>query len=138
VHRKSGMIFVYAMLVLSASGAVMATTVRPNGNVMAGVLTFYLVLTAALTVRRSWPCCTGCGAFASDGTIGASLASLNQRQGEMTQIDNAPLRKPIRLWPGVIAAVLVVLVRLVVPLVMPEGAIVGVIGAVVGALAIVV
>jgi hypothetical protein len=53
VHRKSGMIFVYAMLVLSASGAVMATTVRPNmGNVMAGVLTFYLVLTAVLTVRR--------------------------------------------------------------------------------------
>lgn len=53
VHRKSGMIFVYAMLVLSASGALMATTVRPNmGNVMAGVLTFYLVLTAVLTVRR--------------------------------------------------------------------------------------
>jgi hypothetical protein len=56
VHRKSGMIFVYAMLVLSASGAVMATTFRPNmGNVMAGVLTFYLVLTAVLTVRRSAP-----------------------------------------------------------------------------------
>jgi hypothetical protein len=50
------MIFVYAMLVLSASGAVMATTFRPNmGNVMAGVLTFYLVLTAVLTVRRSAP-----------------------------------------------------------------------------------
>jgi outer membrane protein assembly factor BamB len=56
----------------------------------------------------------------------------------MTQIDNAPLPKPIRLWPGVIAATLVVLVRLVVPLVMPEGAILGVIGAVGGALAIVV
>jgi outer membrane protein assembly factor BamB len=56
----------------------------------------------------------------------------------MTQIDNAPLPKPIRLWPGVIAATLVVLVRLVVPLVTPEGAILGVIGAVGGALAIVV
>jgi hypothetical protein len=56
VHRKSGMMFVYAMLVLSATGAVMATTFRPNmGNVMAGVLTFYLVLTAVLTVRRSAP-----------------------------------------------------------------------------------
>jgi uncharacterized membrane protein len=56
LHRKSGMIFVYAMLVLSASGALMALTWRPNtGNVMAGVLTFYLVLTAVLTVRRSAP-----------------------------------------------------------------------------------
>jgi hypothetical protein len=53
LHRKSGMIFVYAMLVLSGSGALMAMTWRPNtGNVMAGVLTFYLVLTAVLTVRR--------------------------------------------------------------------------------------
>ncbi len=61
LHRKSGMIFVYAMLVLSSSGAVLAMTFRPNmGNVMAGVLTFYLVLTAVLTVRRPaaesrWP-----------------------------------------------------------------------------------
>jgi hypothetical protein len=56
LHRKSGMIFVYAMLVLSGSGALMAMTWRPNtGNVMAGVLTFYLVLTAVLTVRRSAP-----------------------------------------------------------------------------------
>jgi outer membrane protein assembly factor BamB len=56
----------------------------------------------------------------------------------MTQIDNAPRPKAIRLWPGVIAAALVVLARVVVPLVTPEGAILGVIGAVVGALAILV
>jgi hypothetical protein len=56
LHRKSGMIFVYAMLVLSGSGALIAMTWRPNtGNVMAGVLTFYLVLTSVLTVRRSTP-----------------------------------------------------------------------------------
>jgi hypothetical protein len=56
LHRKSGMMFVYAMLVLSVTGAVLAMTFRPNmGNVMAGVLTFYLVLTAVLTVRRSAP-----------------------------------------------------------------------------------
>lgn len=52
LHRKSGMIFVYAMLVLSGSGALMASTTHPNmGNVMAGVMTFYLVLTAVLTVK---------------------------------------------------------------------------------------
>src|SRR5215510_2410818 len=53
VHRRSGLIFVCAMLALSGSGALMAVALRPNmGNVMAGVLTFYLVLTALLTVRR--------------------------------------------------------------------------------------
>ncbi|HKE86749.1 MAG TPA: hypothetical protein VKB50_23495 [Vicinamibacterales bacterium] len=53
LHRKSGMIFVCAMLLLSASGALMAVFLKPNmGNLMAGVLTFYLVLTAVLTVRR--------------------------------------------------------------------------------------
>lgn len=46
--------------------------------------------------------------------------------------------KPLRLWPGVAAAVVLVLVRLGAPVVIPDGAILGVIGAVVAALAIVV
>lgn len=53
LHRRSGTVFVYAMLFMSASGAVMAA--RQDEviviNVIAGVLTFYLVLTALLTVR---------------------------------------------------------------------------------------
>jgi uncharacterized membrane protein len=52
LHRKSGMIFVYAMLVMSAIAAVMATLVAQRFNAMQGVLTFYLVTTALLTVRR--------------------------------------------------------------------------------------
>jgi outer membrane protein assembly factor BamB len=63
---------------------------------------------------------------------------VRQRKGEVTEIDNAPLRKPIRLWPGAVAAVLILLARLALPIVMPQYAIFGVIGAVVGALAIVV
>jgi outer membrane protein assembly factor BamB len=38
-------------------------------------------------------------------------------------------RKPLRLWPGVAAAVLLVLVRFGLPLVIPDGAILGVLGA---------
>ena len=52
LHLKSGMVFVYAMLVLAASGVVMALDNGQPGNVMAGVLAFYLVLTALLTVRK--------------------------------------------------------------------------------------
>ena len=52
LHRKSGMIFVYAMLVLSASGAVMAALKPERISVIAGMLTLYLVTTALLTVRR--------------------------------------------------------------------------------------
>jgi peptidoglycan/LPS O-acetylase OafA/YrhL len=52
LHRKSGIVFVYAMLVLSASGAVMAALKPERVSVIAGLLTFYLVVTALLTVRR--------------------------------------------------------------------------------------
>ena len=54
VHRKSGMLFVYAMVTLSLSGALMDAlkTSRTSVNVVAGLLTFYFVTTALLTVRR--------------------------------------------------------------------------------------
>jgi uncharacterized membrane protein len=53
VHRKSGRIFVYVMLVMSATGAILAV-LKPDdlGTMVAGVLTFYLVITALFTVTR--------------------------------------------------------------------------------------
>ena len=52
LHRKSGTIFVYAMLVMSLSGAVIAVG-RPGAamNIPAGLVTAYLVITSLLTVR---------------------------------------------------------------------------------------
>jgi peptidoglycan/LPS O-acetylase OafA/YrhL len=55
LHRKSGTVFVYAMLVMSTSGAVMAALIGERISVMAGMLTFYLVLTSLLTVRHRGP-----------------------------------------------------------------------------------
>jgi hypothetical protein len=52
LHRRSGMIFVYAMLVMASTGTLMSVVPLNVGNVMAGLLTLYLVLTALLTVRR--------------------------------------------------------------------------------------
>ena len=51
LHRRSGMVFVYAMLALSATGVVMAMLKGNRGNVMGGGLTLYLVMTALLTMR---------------------------------------------------------------------------------------
>jgi len=53
VHRKSGMVFVYAMLTMAGLGAGIAAIrgVAPKTNVPAAVLTAYLVITALITVR---------------------------------------------------------------------------------------
>ena len=53
VHRRSGMVFVIAMIAMTSSAVVMAMFFHPNRvNVVAGLLTFYLVCTGLLTVRR--------------------------------------------------------------------------------------
>ena len=51
LHRKSGMIFVYSMLVLSITGAVIGALKNQTSNVIGGSLAFYMVTTALLTVR---------------------------------------------------------------------------------------
>jgi uncharacterized membrane protein len=51
-HRQAGMVFVYSMLIMSASGALLAMVTPARMNVITSVLTFYLVGTALLTVRR--------------------------------------------------------------------------------------
>ena len=50
-HRKSGMVFVYAMLVMAFSASVLSILSGQRFNAAQGVLTSYLVVTALLTVR---------------------------------------------------------------------------------------
>jgi uncharacterized membrane protein len=53
LHRRSGMVFVAAMWVMTSSAVLIAAFLSPNRvNVVAGLLTFYLVSTSLLTVRR--------------------------------------------------------------------------------------
>ena len=56
IHRKSGIVFVTAMLVMAGAGAGMAAMKFHIGfqklNTIAGLFTVYLVVTALLTVRR--------------------------------------------------------------------------------------
>jgi uncharacterized membrane protein len=52
LHRRSGTIFVYAMLVMAFSGLVMAMgRVGSALNIAAGTVTAYLVITSLITVR---------------------------------------------------------------------------------------
>src|SRR5688500_11437305 len=57
LHRRAGMIFVYAMLAMCAFGATIAATrgVVPALNVPVAILTSYLVFTALTTVRPPVP-----------------------------------------------------------------------------------
>jgi len=52
LHRRSGTVFFAAMLVMSSTGALLAWLKPDRGSVVAGLLTFYLVCTAWLTVKR--------------------------------------------------------------------------------------
>ena len=52
IHRRSGLLFVYAMLIMAVSASILSLLKgRADGNVLAGVLTAYFVGTGLTTVR---------------------------------------------------------------------------------------
>jgi hypothetical protein len=53
LHRKAGLVFAVAMLAMSSTGAFMAARIHEWLSVGMGALTFYMVATSLLTVRRS-------------------------------------------------------------------------------------
>ena len=54
LHRRIGLVFAVSMLAMAASGAIVATFVRPSRlNAVAGLLTSYLVATGWSAGRRS-------------------------------------------------------------------------------------
>lgn len=57
LHRRSGMVFVYTMLIMCTGGLVIAAGqgVAPAINIPAALLTAYLVITALITVRPPFP-----------------------------------------------------------------------------------
>jgi uncharacterized membrane protein len=53
VHRRGGTVFVYAMMIMAATGAGLAVMKPDRASVIAAALTFYLVASSLLTVRRT-------------------------------------------------------------------------------------
>jgi uncharacterized membrane protein len=74
LHRRSGALFAYAMLFLSASGSLMAAARPRMITVIAGALTFYLVLTGLLALRRPVPRFRGVEAAALLAAVTVGLA----------------------------------------------------------------
>jgi hypothetical protein len=53
LHAASGTVFAVSMVIATTAGFFLAAFIRPNaGNVMGSMLTFYLVVTSWMTVRR--------------------------------------------------------------------------------------
>jgi len=105
VHRKAGLVFVVAMLVMTSSAVVMATFFHPiRLNVVAGVLTFYLVATALLTVRRTVAqmraMTTGLLVAALAISAYASWLGWDAMQGPTHRVDGLPAQ-PLFLFAAV-------------------------------------
>jgi uncharacterized membrane protein len=52
-HNLAGQVFAIAMMTMAASGATLAVMKQQTGNILGGILTFYLVATAWMTARKS-------------------------------------------------------------------------------------
>ena len=77
IHRRSGLLFVYAMLVMGTSAAIMAfRNGLADGNVMAGVMTAYFVGTALTTVRPASPWTRRINAAALTIAVGLALLAI--------------------------------------------------------------
>jgi hypothetical protein len=76
LHRRSGIVFVSAMLPMALTGAVIAALGAGEASVIAGLLTAYLVTTALTTVRPPFPGSRGVDAVLMVLALALGLVSL--------------------------------------------------------------
>jgi hypothetical protein len=77
IHRRAGLLFVYAMLVMGISAAILGLrNGAPDGNVMAGLIVAYFVGTALTTVRPVSPGTRRINAAALALVAGLALAAI--------------------------------------------------------------
>ena len=76
LHRRSGRVFVYAMLTLSLTGATIAALGAGEASVVAGLLAAYLVITGLITVKPVFGRSRWLNLGLMVGAMGLGLASL--------------------------------------------------------------
>lgn len=89
IHRRSGLLFVYAMLLMSFSASILAMRgSTSNGNLVASLITAYFVGTALTTVRPVSPWTRRINAAALVLVVGLALLSI---MGGVKAINNPGL-----------------------------------------------
>src|SRR4051812_34194247 len=87
LHRRSGLLFVYAMLVMGSSASILALRHGvTDGNVMGGLMTAYFVSTALTTVRPATSWTRRLNAAALIFALGLALAAI---VGGVTALNSA-------------------------------------------------
>jgi len=77
IHRRSGLLFVYAALVMGASASILGLRKGfTDGNVMGGLMTAYFVGTALTTVRPASPWTRRINAAALTFALGLALVAI--------------------------------------------------------------
>src|SRR5262245_19568591 len=77
IHRRSGLLFVCAMLVMATSASILALRNGPaDGNMIAALLTAYFVGTAWATVRPESSWTRGINAAALPFAVGLALVAI--------------------------------------------------------------
>ena len=77
IHRRSGLLFVYAMLVMGITASILGLLKGPtDGNVFAGLMTAYFVGTALTTVRPVSPWTRRINAAALTVAVGLALVAI--------------------------------------------------------------
>jgi uncharacterized membrane protein len=98
LHRKSGMVFVATMAVMASLGAYIASTKLhvsfQKFNVLAGIFTVYLVVTALLTVRahpgKRWMDFAALAVAAGIAIFSLGLAALGLAQAKFSWFPTVP------------------------------------------------
>ena len=111
IHRRSGLLFVYAMLVMGVSASILSVREgRDAGNALAGVLTTYFVGTGLTTVRpvSSWTRLINAAALTVAVVLAAGCAFGGVRSINTPGLDSGgvPFRT-VGVMSLIIAAVLV-------------------------------
>jgi hypothetical protein len=95
VHRAAGTIFFVSMLMMSAMATYLAVPLKQWGNVIGGIVTFYLVSTAWMTVRRREGTTgrfeIGAMAVAAAGAIAIFIFGLQAAANPKGMPDGAPV-----------------------------------------------
>ena len=98
LHRRSGLLFVYAMLVMGTSASILGLRKGglTDGNAMAGLLTLYFVGTALMTVRpvSRWTRVINLAALTVAGTLALFLIAQGVKMSRLPGL--APGGVPFR------------------------------------------